>query len=187
MRRSDPDGVFALIAATLFRAPGGARRLLVASDGHRPVRLSPEDCRNALYGQRRDEGLRTAIWRQAVMEAQQEPPGGDAEGRLLGRVAKVAEDAGCRSKAADGRGQVGSVGGPADHRAVIVELPHEPFAVVHHEAQLVERKNHIEPERFVVVLAGCLDDYESIEGERGGAGVSGKSANVLDRPSGGES
>ncbi|MFF7815396.1 hypothetical protein ACFZCF_26240 [Streptomyces sp. NPDC007945] len=55
----------------------------MASDGHRPVRLSPEDCRNALYGQRRDEGLRTAIWRQAVMEAQQEPPGGDAEGRLL--------------------------------------------------------------------------------------------------------
>ncbi|MFB7514768.1 hypothetical protein [Streptomyces sp. NPDC056144] len=83
MRRTDPDGVFALIAATLFRDPGGVRRLLVVNDGHRPVRLSPEDCRNALYGPRRDEGLRAAIWRQAVTEAQQEPPGGDAEGRLL--------------------------------------------------------------------------------------------------------
>ncbi|MFI0924339.1 hypothetical protein ACH4TP_10480 [Streptomyces sp. NPDC021012] len=83
MRRTDPDGVFALITATLFRAPGGMRRLLVVNDGHRPVRLSPEDCRKALYGSQRDEGLRTAIWRQAVTEAQQEPPGGDAEGRLL--------------------------------------------------------------------------------------------------------
>ncbi|MFI9742511.1 hypothetical protein [Streptomyces sp. NPDC052494] len=83
MRRTDLHGVFALIAATLFRAPGGARHLLVLSDGRRPVRLSPEDCRKALYGPQRDEGLRTAIWRQAVTEAQQEPPGGDSERRLL--------------------------------------------------------------------------------------------------------
>ncbi|MGW0786196.1 hypothetical protein [Streptomyces sp. NPDC002913] len=51
----------------------------------------------------------------------------------------------------------------------------------------MERKNHIRPEQFIVALTGCLDDYESIEGERGGAGVSGKSAYTLDRPSGGES
>ncbi|MFC9608024.1 hypothetical protein ACFTTN_31845 [Streptomyces niveus] len=51
----------------------------------------------------------------------------------------------------------------------------------------MERKNHIGPEQFVVALTGHLDDYEPIEGERGGAWVSGKSAHALDRPSGGES
>ncbi|MEU3430499.1 hypothetical protein [Streptomyces gardneri] len=51
----------------------------------------------------------------------------------------------------------------------------------------MERKKHIGLERFVVALTGYLDDYESIEGVRGGAGVSGKSAHALDRPSGGES
>ncbi len=84
-------------------------------------------------------------------------------------------------------GQVGSVGGPADHRAVIVELPHEPPTVVPHKAQLVERENYIGPKRLVVALAGHLDDYEPVEGERGGAWVSGKSAHAFDHPSGGES
>ncbi|MEV5689464.1 hypothetical protein AB0L68_40990 [Streptomyces sp. NPDC052164] len=51
----------------------------------------------------------------------------------------------------------------------------------------MERKNHIGPERFVVALTGHLDDYEPIEGELGGAFVSGESARTLDRPSGGES
>jgi hypothetical protein len=51
----------------------------------------------------------------------------------------------------------------------------------------VERENHIGPKRLVGALAGHLDDYEPIEGERGGAWVSGKSAHAFDRPSGGES
>ncbi len=51
----------------------------------------------------------------------------------------------------------------------------------------MERENYIGPERLVVALIGCLDDYKPIEGERGGAWVSGKSAYAFDRPSGGES
>ncbi|MCX5610082.1 hypothetical protein OHB39_21230 [Streptomyces sp. NBC_00047] len=47
----------------------------------------------------------------------------------------------------------------------------------------MERENYIGPERLVVALTGCLDDYESIEGERGGAWVAGKSAHAFDRPS----
>ncbi|WP_244501140.1 GNAT family N-acetyltransferase [Streptomyces sp. TP-A0874] len=105
----------------------------------------------------------------------------------LGPVVKVAGDAGWRSETADGLGQVGSVGSPADHGAVVVELTHKPLAVVPHETQLVERENRIGPERLVVVVTGHLDNYEPIAGERDGAWVSRKSAHAFDRPSGGES
>lgn len=51
----------------------------------------------------------------------------------------------------------------------------------------MERKNHIGLEQLVVVPTGDLDGNEPIRGERGSARVSGKSAYVFDRPSGGES
>lgn len=81
MTRIDPEGAFALISRALVA--GDARRFLTVSVDQRSVRLSPQECRNALYGARRDENLRTAIWRQAVIEAQREPRGGDGTGRLL--------------------------------------------------------------------------------------------------------
>ncbi|MET9349977.1 hypothetical protein [Streptomyces termitum] len=51
----------------------------------------------------------------------------------------------------------------------------------------MERKNRTGPKRLVVALIGHLDGYEPIEGERGGAWDSRKSAHALGRPSGGES
>ncbi|MET9465536.1 hypothetical protein ABZY44_12135 [Streptomyces sp. NPDC006544] len=83
MIRTDPAGAFSLIEGALRKEPVGAPWLLVVSVGHSSVRLSPEECRNALYGPRRDEGLRATIWRQAVAEARQEPAGGAGTGRLL--------------------------------------------------------------------------------------------------------
>lgn len=84
MTTTDPRGAFALIGAALLKAPGGECRHLTVSVGNTPVQLSPEDCRTALYGRpRRDEELRTAVWRQAVVEARQEPREGAATGRLL--------------------------------------------------------------------------------------------------------
>lgn len=51
----------------------------------------------------------------------------------------------------------------------------------------MERENHIGPEGLVVTLTGHLDDHKAIEGERGGASISGKGALTFDRPSGGQS
>ncbi|MEV0258591.1 hypothetical protein AB0H82_30555 [Streptomyces sp. NPDC050732] len=82
MTWTDPEGAFALIGKSLGAAPGGAWLSLTAGVDC-PVRLSPEECRNALYGPRRDETLRTAIWQQAVTEARREPRDGDGAGRLL--------------------------------------------------------------------------------------------------------
>ncbi|MEV0261197.1 hypothetical protein AB0I49_07620 [Streptomyces sp. NPDC050617] len=75
--------MFALIDEALLSVPGGVRQSLAVSIGRLPARLSPEECRSALYGPRRDEALRKEIWRQAVSEAQQEPQGGDGAGRLF--------------------------------------------------------------------------------------------------------
>lgn len=82
MTWTDPAGAFALIGNRLRAVPGGVQRSLTVTVDHHPVRLSLEECRNALYGPLRDEALRTAIWRQAVTEAQREPRGGDGKGRM---------------------------------------------------------------------------------------------------------
>ncbi|MEU9191601.1 hypothetical protein [Streptomyces hundungensis] len=81
MISTDSGGAFSLIGGTILKAPE-ARRLLTVNVGHRRMRLSLEECRNALYGPG-DEELRTAIWRHAVAEARQEPRGGAGTGHLL--------------------------------------------------------------------------------------------------------
>ncbi|MEO3973825.1 hypothetical protein [Streptomyces sp. CAU 1734] len=83
MTRSDASGVFALIEGALQAVPDSVRRPLTVTVEHLPVELSPEECREVLYGARRDEVLRTAIWRQAVTEVRREPKSGDDTGRLL--------------------------------------------------------------------------------------------------------
>ncbi|MFI0982142.1 hypothetical protein ACH4SP_34695 [Streptomyces sp. NPDC021093] len=83
MTSTDPRGVFALIGTELLGADGGVRPSLVVSVGGHTVRLSPEECRAALYGPRRNKALGAAVWRQAVIEARREPVGGDGTGRLL--------------------------------------------------------------------------------------------------------
>ncbi len=83
MTSTDPKGMFALIDRRLLGAHGGVRPSLAVSVGRRTVRLSPEESRKALYGPQRNEALRTAVWRQAVTEAQRDPKGGDGMGRLL--------------------------------------------------------------------------------------------------------
>ncbi|MFG3282243.1 hypothetical protein [Streptomyces sp. NPDC048111] len=83
MIRTDPGGAFSLIEGALRKESVSAPWLLAVSVGHCSVRLSPEECRNVLYGPGRDEGLRATIWRQVVAEARQEPAGGVGTGRLL--------------------------------------------------------------------------------------------------------
>ncbi|MBL1085908.1 hypothetical protein JK359_28740 [Streptomyces actinomycinicus] len=98
MTSTESRGVFALIeenfvaprfAAPRFAAPRFAppqddvRSHLVVRAGDRSVQLSPQAARQALYGPRRDEALRTAVWRQAVTEARREPVHGDGSRRLL--------------------------------------------------------------------------------------------------------
>ncbi|MFB8242949.1 hypothetical protein ACFC58_41080 [Kitasatospora purpeofusca] len=84
MTMTDSGGVFALIGGTLLDATGDARPSLTVSTGRHPaVRLSPEECRDALYGKHHDETLRAAIWRQAAVQARQEPRGGNGTGRSL--------------------------------------------------------------------------------------------------------
>ncbi|WP_380282019.1 hypothetical protein [Kitasatospora purpeofusca] len=83
MTWTDPGGAFAQIGQALVEAPEGLRRPLTIRVDNRPVRLSLDECRNALYGPGRNESLRTAIWRQAVSEARREPRNGAGTGRLL--------------------------------------------------------------------------------------------------------
>ncbi|MFF2660716.1 hypothetical protein ACFVUH_25550 [Kitasatospora sp. NPDC058032] len=83
MTTNDPGGAFAQIGQALLRTPGGPRRPLTINVGDRPVRLSLDECRNALYGPTRNERLGTAIWRQVVADARQEPRGGVGTGRLV--------------------------------------------------------------------------------------------------------
>lgn len=83
MTSTDPKGVFALIDRKLLGTHDGVRPTLVVRIGRDRVRLSPEESRKALYGPHRDETLRSAVWRQAVIEARREPQGGEETGRLL--------------------------------------------------------------------------------------------------------
>lgn len=83
MTSTDPSGVFTLIDRRLLGAYDVVRPSLAVALGRRTVQLSPEESREALYGPRHDEALRTAVWRQAVTDARREPEGGDGTGRLL--------------------------------------------------------------------------------------------------------
>ncbi|MEU8030926.1 hypothetical protein AB0C13_20165 [Streptomyces sp. NPDC049099] len=83
MTSTESRGVFALIEERLMAAQDDVRPSLVVRVGDRAVRLSPHGGRTALYGPRRDDALRQAVWRQAVAEARRESGGGDGTGRLL--------------------------------------------------------------------------------------------------------
>ncbi|UED87958.1 hypothetical protein [Streptomyces profundus] len=72
MTSTDPRSLFALIESELLGAPGAVRPTLTVNVGDRTIRLSPEECRKALYGAERDADLWPVIWRQAVTEAQRE-------------------------------------------------------------------------------------------------------------------
>ncbi|WP_432126821.1 hypothetical protein [Streptomyces sp. bgisy082] len=83
MTTTDTRGVFALIDRRILEGFADERPSLTVTIGHRTVRLSPETARKALYRPRRGGTLRTAIWRQAVMEARKEPEGGYGAKRLF--------------------------------------------------------------------------------------------------------
>lgn len=83
MTSTGPGSVFARIDRDILGPPDATRPSLTVHVGSRTVPLSPEECRAALYGPRRDAELGAAVWRQAVTEARREPRGGDGTGRLL--------------------------------------------------------------------------------------------------------
>ncbi|KQX50816.1 MULTISPECIES: hypothetical protein [unclassified Streptomyces] len=83
MTSTEPGGAFALIDGALLGVPQRARPSLTVRVGRTPVRLSPEESRNALYGPRRDPALGAEVWRQAVAAALREPRGGEGRGRLF--------------------------------------------------------------------------------------------------------
>ncbi|MFI9024900.1 hypothetical protein [Streptomyces sp. NPDC053560] len=83
MRLTKSGGVFALIEESFVGARQDVQPYLVVRDGDRSVRLSPEACREALYGPQRDDALGAAVWRQAITDAQQEPKDGNGTKRLL--------------------------------------------------------------------------------------------------------
>ncbi|MFE4758840.1 hypothetical protein ACFRIB_53395 [Streptomyces mirabilis] len=83
MTSTGPGDVFARIDRGLFEPYGATRPSLRVHVGCRAVLLSPEECRRVLYGPRRDAVQGAAVWRQAVIEARQEPRNVDGGGRLL--------------------------------------------------------------------------------------------------------
>ncbi|MFM9728106.1 hypothetical protein DF268_08090 [Streptomyces sp. V2] len=76
-----PGSVFTRIDRAVLGSPDATRSSLTVHIGSQAVLLSLEESRSALYGPLRDAALGAAVWRQAVVEAQQEPQNGD--GRLL--------------------------------------------------------------------------------------------------------
>ncbi|MFJ4677871.1 hypothetical protein [Kitasatospora sp. NPDC088783] len=82
MSWNDPR-VFTLVNRALRAMPDSSRPHLTVDVGHREVRLSPEECKSALYGPHRDEALWTAIWRQTAAEARYEPRDAAGTHRLL--------------------------------------------------------------------------------------------------------
>ncbi|MEV5872619.1 hypothetical protein AB0L75_00020 [Streptomyces sp. NPDC052101] len=82
MTSSESPSLFDAVARSLA-APGADGRLcLTVPVGDRTSHLSPQQARAALYGSRADRTLWTAIWRQAVVEAQRSKDG-DGGYRLL--------------------------------------------------------------------------------------------------------
>ncbi|MEU3056532.1 hypothetical protein [Streptomyces griseus] len=83
MTMTGSAGVFAQIDRSVLGSPEKTRPPLTVQVGSRTILLSPTECREALYGARRDATLRAAVWREALAEARQEPPDGDGAGRLF--------------------------------------------------------------------------------------------------------
>ncbi|BAJ26633.1 MULTISPECIES: hypothetical protein [Kitasatospora] len=74
---------FKRISRALLTDPEGSQPHLAVrtEDGDR--RLSPAECRRALYRPHRDDALRPEIWRQAVSDARSEPREGPGTRTLL--------------------------------------------------------------------------------------------------------
>ncbi|MFJ5881735.1 hypothetical protein [Kitasatospora cineracea] len=74
---------FTRVSRALLTDPEDTQPHLTVAVEHGTRRLSPAECRRALYRPHRDDALRPAIWRQAVADARCEPAEGPGRRTLL--------------------------------------------------------------------------------------------------------